>query len=460
MKKLLVATFIALLMTGRGGEAQSQPAITNKLFNAIDWDDEKNQNRIIAVAMDGSELQEREEKGESLFYLLEEQTPYTGWGRHEISDAIGGLTRLIRFKGGKNQGHVIFRKNDNKLRKVKVDNFKDGKMHGLSTEWRENGQKFLERNFKDGKQDGLWIQWHENGTESIRATYEDDKPVGLSRAWYENGRKKLEINYKEGKVATVVVWKPNGEKCRMTNVKSGNGVEAEYFEKGTEPNRFCWVFIYTDGKKISWRPRQVSWHENGQMRFVASFFGKKRDGRWIEWFKNGQMLFQGNFKLGKKDGPWTYWHENGRKRSEESFRNGLPHGLSKEWDDQGGKETESNWKEGKMDGLVTRWYKSGQKEWVANFKEGELQSVFVWKPKGEKCPVTNVVNGSGVWVLYEENGTEESSRYYLDGKKASLRLVFPPSASPYEDGRKSAHGPKQGEEDFLFENNFSVASPI
>ena len=44
--------------------------------------------------------------------------------------------------------------------------------------------------------------------------------------------------------------------------------------------------------------------------------------------------------------------------------------------------------------------------------------------------------------------------------KASVRLVFPQSASPYEDGRKSAHGPKQGEEDFLFENNFSVASPI
>jgi len=50
--------------------------------------------------MDGSELQEREEKGESLFYLLEEQTPYTGWARHEISDAIGGLVRLVRFKGG------------------------------------------------------------------------------------------------------------------------------------------------------------------------------------------------------------------------------------------------------------------------------------------------------------------------------------------------------------------------
>ena len=479
------------------GYAQSLPSLKKKLFSAIDWDDDETRNRIIAEAMDGSKLQERSEKGENLIYVFDEQTPYTGWARHEIPDGIGGLTtlvRVIRVKDGKIGGAMLFRDN---RRKLSAYNFKDGKTHGLSTEWYENGQKSLERNFKDGKQDGSWIQWHEDGTESLRATYEDDKQVGLSTEWYENGRKKSEINYKDGKVATVVVWKPNGEKCPITNVKGGNGVEAEYFEKQTEPNRFCWAFIYMDGKKISWRPRQVSWHENGQMRFVASFLGEKRDGQWIEWFENGQMRFQGNFKLGKKDGrwtewhengqcrfqgnfkggqrdglwtgwhengqkhsegnfkddqndgwwtewsasgrklmegnfkddnkdgPWTYWHENGRKQSEEIFRDGKLDGLSKGWDDEGRKETESNWNEGKMDGLVARWYENGQKEGEANFKEGKLWSVVAWKPDGEKCPVTNVVNGSGVWVLYEENGIEESRRYYLDGKKGFLASSLP-----------------------------------
>ena len=458
MRKLLVATFIALLMAG-WGYAQSSPSLKKKLFSAIDWDDDETRDRIIAEAMDGSKLQERSEKGENLIYVLDEQTPYTGWARHELPDAIGGLTtlvRVIRVKDGKIGGEMLFRDN---RRKLSAYNFKDGKMHGLSTEWYENGQKSLERNFKDGKQDGSWIQWHEDGTESLRATYEDDKQVGLSRAWYENGRKKSEINYKDGKVVTVVVWKPNGEKCPVTNVKGGNGVEAEYFEKRTEPNRFCWAFIYTDGKKISWRPRQVSWHENGQMRFVASFLGEKRDGRWIEWFENGQMRFQGNFKDDNKNGPWTYWHENGRKQSEEIFRDGKLDGLSKGWDDEGRKETESNWKEGKMDGLVARWYENGQKEEEANFKEGKLRSVVAWKPDGEKCPVTNVEKGSGVWVLYEENGIEESRRYYLDGKKVSLRLVFPP-VSPNENEQKSENDSKQGEADFLFEEKFPIASPI
>jgi len=28
-----------------------------------------------------------------------------------------------------------------------------------------------------------------------------------------------------------------------------------------------------------------------------------------------------------------------------------------------------------------------------------------WKPNGEKCPVTNVVNGNGVRACYRGNGT-------------------------------------------------------
>ena len=133
MKTLLVVISIALLMTGRGG-AQSRPSIKNKLFNAIDWDDEETRDRIIAEAMDGSNLQARGEKGEKLMYALDEQTPYTGWVKRGDSDSIGPVTTLVRVKDGKIGGRMLFRDNRKKLRKLRADNFKDGKMHGLSTE--------------------------------------------------------------------------------------------------------------------------------------------------------------------------------------------------------------------------------------------------------------------------------------------------------------------------------------
>ena len=42
-------------------------------------------------------------------------------------------------------------------------------------------------------------------------------------------------------------------------------------------------------------------------------------------------------------------------------------------------------------------------------------SVMVWKPNGEKCPVTNVKDGNGVMVSYKEDGTEFDRVTYKDG---------------------------------------------
>ena len=108
--------------------------------------------------------------------------------------------------------------------------------------------------------------------------------------------------------------------------------------------------------------------------------------------KNGQKKGEGNFKDGKRDGLWTEWHKNGQK-----------------W-------TETNWKDGKPNGLATEWYENGQKEVEANLKDGKLMSVMVWKSDGEKCPVTNVKDGDGVGVRYNEDGTEKARYTYKDGE--------------------------------------------
>jgi len=51
-----------------------------------------------------------------------------------------------------------------------------------------------------------------------------------------------------------------------------------------------------------------------------------------------------------------------------------------------------------------------------NFKVGRLMSVEVWKPNGEKCPVTNVKDGNGVMVWYKEDGTVSRRYTYKDGE--------------------------------------------
>jgi hypothetical protein len=44
-------------------------------------------------------------------------------------------------------------------------------------------------------------------------------------------------------------------------------------------------------------------------------------------------------------------------------------------------------------------------------------SAEVWKPNGEKCPVTKLIDGNGVVLWYKKDGTEELRQTYKDGEK-------------------------------------------
>ncbi len=76
----------------------------------------------------------------------------------------------------------------------------------------------------------------------------------------------------------------------------------------------------------------------------------------------------------------------------------------------------TQYKEGKPDGSGTKWYQNGQKMSVENYKYGMLVSAVGWKPNGEKCTVTNVKDGNGVYVIYNEDGTEKSCFTFNDGE--------------------------------------------
>ena len=91
--------------------------------------------------------------------------------------------------------------------------------------------------------------------------------------------------------------------------------------------------------------------------------------------------------------------------------------LEAEYYDNGQKKWEGNLKDGKQDGLETHWYENGQylKE-QRNWKDGKLMSIVAWKPDGEKCPETNVKDGNGVLVVYEEDGTEKARATFKDGE--------------------------------------------
>ena len=152
---------------------------------AIDSD---NLETLAEEAIHEHKLQRRGEKGEELYYASDQEKPYTGWSQKSEEGCIW-----------------------------KMCLYKDGELV-LSTGWHRNKQKRFE--YKEG----------------------------FGMAWYDNGQKEDERTYKDGKLWTASVWKPDGEKCPVTNVVEGNGFVVEYFDDGTE-----WrLFEYKDGEDVNY----------------------------------------------------------------------------------------------------------------------------------------------------------------------------------------------------------------
>ena len=74
--------------------------------------------------------------------------------------------------------------------------------------------------------------------------------------------------------------------------------------------------------------------------------------------------------------------------------------------------------DGKFHGLWIRWYDNGKKKSEMTWKDGKLVTAVAWKRNGEQCPHSNVVNGNGVYVDYNEDGTIYAGRgdTFKDGK--------------------------------------------
>ena len=203
MKVILFALFVALLMVGCGEPDLSDPKVLeDATAGAVNW----------------FKLQDRD----GVTYLPNTQEPFSGYAKRAYRNEQ--IEILAHFK----DGYVV---------RVK--------------QWRENGTPRWELGFMDGKvtqsdmplegistsnfsyHDGLEIIWHENGPK-IETSWKDGKRDGPHNGWYGSGQKSWEGTMEDGKLISIIAWKPNGEKCPVTNVKDGNGIAVTYSADGME----------------------------------------------------------------------------------------------------------------------------------------------------------------------------------------------------------------------------------
>ena len=248
MKATLLSLFIALLMVGCGEEevvnnktAEEGPSCEACADCLVS--ESETPSKVTEISNEAQEkaptnVPKREvlihelEKREGAWYAKGEAEPFTGTEVGYYED--GSKSWEVPLVDGKTQGtRIEYYKDGQKKREIP---WVDGKRHGLQTSWYENGQKKAEEKYKDGKKDGLATEWH------------------------KNGQKRLEANHKDGKLMSAVGWKPNGEKCPVTNLKDGTGVVVWYREDGTVSRRDSWKNGKLDGISIYYKKDGTEWY--------------------------------------------------------------------------------------------------------------------------------------------------------------------------------------------------------
>ncbi len=149
-------------------------------------------------------------------------------------------------------------------------------------------------------------------------------------------------------------------------------------------------------------------------------FDEFRQKKGLQYLRSGDYPYTGyyvqvdgkdmirslrHFKDGLLEGPIASWRENGMKFYQGFYDKGKKHGVHQYWSEKNIKILEQNFKEGKLDGYCIRWYQSGLKSSEQIFQNGKILSAIGWKPDGERCPSTQVIEGVGVMVVYDDFGT-------------------------------------------------------
>ena len=137
---------------------------------------------------------------------------------------------------------------------------------------------------------------------------------------------------------------------------------------------------------------------------------------WVkETYTNQNIKLLGYLKKGQKQGLWISWHENGNMKSKFGWKNDYYQGVFKFWYPNKNLGVTGQTKEGEVDGEWKQFYLNGNRHYHSINRVGELVSKKVWKVDGQLCPESNVENGNGSFIEYDENGTRIDKHIYQNG---------------------------------------------
>lgn len=341
-----------------------------------------------------------------------------------------------------------------------------GNIASYITSYHPNGQPKQYLEVVNGRAFGKYQEWFSNGKLKIDANViggaADIHPGventwvfdNLSRAWDEEGNLKAEILYSKGDLEGIsyyyhpngVIWKkiPN---CKhlidgtveifletgqlLQSIQYVNGLKEGLAYRYWQENKIASAESYIQGKlesgvyfdcsgnKIS----EVNCGEGYRAIFAKDYVaelqeihGGLQEGIVKMFGKSGRLLRTYKVKNNFKHGEEVFYFDDGiqPKLSLNWYENKIQ-GSVKSWYSHGTAESKREFNNNAKNGIATAWYRDGNLMLIEEYDQNKLLKGEYYK-KGERQPVSRIVDGKGTATLYDGEGNFLQNIPYNKGR--------------------------------------------
>lgn len=328
--------------------------------------------------------------------------------------------------------------------KIKETNqYKKGKLDGISTGYYANGKKWFDINYKEDEKNGLityyhmngtlksygwydndllnddWVIYNEKGNMISRATYLKDDLVGVKETYFPNGKLDDEEVYENGWMKAIHQYDSTGKKIHTSTFKNGTGV-IKYLHFNGKTS--------IEGNYVQGEYNGVfkGYFYDGSLSYSKTYSKGLLQGDYTDYFLGGKIATKGSYKDDNKVGTWKYYAADGTQWKEETFVDGEREGKAYYYFPNGKIEREIEYKEGNLDGTYKRFAEDGQLANVFYYKDDVVTGYSYLDKNSQLLPVKPLAGGNGKVLAYYSNGNVSAEMNYEAGSLVGdYKLYFP-----------------------------------
>ncbi|WP_068467580.1 toxin-antitoxin system YwqK family antitoxin [Candidatus Protochlamydia phocaeensis] len=385
--------------------------------------------------------------------------------RNGFAETISNKDRLDQFQ------NVDFLKSQpyQKVLRIYARDSK-GNIRSVVTTYYPNGnpKQFLE--ILNARANGNYYEWHENGVMSLSTRIIGGSPDvttaaektwlfdGPSYAWDEDGKPAAEIFYSQGSLeglsiyyhpcgqiwkripfcknqidGTVEIYKTNGEILQQISYSQGQkqGPAYRYWDMQhlASQEEYCQGKL-TNGQYYDKQGNLIA--EVKQGCGYRAVFGKDcvqelqslQDGCLegeVKVFNSlGQLKRIYHIKEGIKHGEEVEYYERSSSSAPQPklsfyWYEGKIQGLVRTWYPNGVVESQKEMANNARNGVLTAWYRDGSLMMIEEYEKDQLIRGDYFR-KGEKIPVSQVIQGKGTVTVFDADGHFVQKISYANGK--------------------------------------------